>query len=481
MTSKPLLVLLMSLASLNASAQNSSLSLNEYLDQVKKQSLSYQANTNSAEGAGLQGREADLLFTPHFFAEGRTGHDSKLSSPPVMVYDDLKSQHYSVGISQQFNFGLKAAVSYQLNKTDFDGANFGPNVPTSYWDASPRLEWSLPLWQNGFGRSDRANQQLIRNQATANKFGSLAKADASLIEAEIAYWRLSAAQESLRVQQQALKSAQSIYSYVNDKKRKNLGEEADVLQATALVEAYQLQLKQAEIEEQSAKRNFNLQLNQDFDANVPTLATLNLQELENVQVNRTRPGDRADVKAAQAQTELAKANSQLVLERNRPTLDLYGSYAMNGRDARASDAMTDVNRADRETAFIGLKFQVPLNFGATSDAREGARRNVLAAEQNEKYVQFTQDQHWADLVEKIEEAKATLKLTSAMEKAQKSKLDNERVRLRQGRTTTYQILLFEQDYTQAQASRIRAASQILALQSQLKLYQASNSDAADGI
>ncbi|AGH95957.1 TolC family protein [Pseudobdellovibrio exovorus] len=477
MMTKPLLVLALSFVSLNASA----LSLPEYLEQVKKHSLSYQSNVNSAEGAALQAREADLLFTPHFFAEGRSGHDAKLSSPPVMVYDDLKSQNYSVGVSQQFNFGLKASLSYQLNKTDFDGANFGPNVPTSYWDASPRLEWSLPLWQNGFGRADRANQQLIRSQAEAAKYGNLAKVDGSLIEAEIAYWRLSSAQESLKVQQQALKAAQNIYNYVNEKKRKNLGEAADVLQATALVEAYQLQLKQAEIEEQAAKRNFNLHLNQDFNTEVPVLSALDLQALENVEVTKVRPGDRADVKAAQAQTELARANSQVVLERNRPKVDLYGIYAMNGREAKATDAMTDVNRADRETAFIGVRLQVPLNFSATSDAREGARKSVLAAEQNEKYIKFTQDQHWADLVEKIEEAKATLKLTTAMEKAQKSKLDNERVRLRQGRTTTYQILLFEQDYSQAQASRIRAASQILALQSQLKLYQASNSDAADGI
>ena len=153
---------------------------------------------------------------------------------------------------------------------------------------------------------------------------------------------------------------------------------------------------------------------------------------------------------------------------------------MNGRADKAADAMTDSDRAERDTAFVGLRFQVPLNFSAAAHARAGARRNVLAAEQNEKYLRYAQEQNWADLVQKIADAKETLKLTTAMEKAQKAKLDNERQRLRQGRTTTYQILLFEQDYNQAQASRVRATSQILALQSQVKLYQVST-ETADGI
>lgn len=52
----------------------------------------------------------------------------------------------------------------------------------------------------------------------------------------------------------------------------------------------------------------------------------------------------------------------------------------------------------------------------------------------------------------------------------KIKLDNERIRLRQGRATTYQVLLFEQDFSQAQAGRVLAATELIALKAQLNLY-----------
>jgi outer membrane protein TolC len=61
-----------------------------------------------------------------------------------------------------------------------------------------------------------------------------------------------------------------------------------------------------------------------------------------------------------------------------------------------------------------------------------------------------------------------------MESAQRAKLENERVRLRQGRATTYQVLLFEQDYSQAQVSRVMTATELLSLKTQLKLYHGEN-------
>ena len=57
-----------------------------------------------------------------------------------------------------------------------------------------------------------------------------------------------------------------------------------------------------------------------------------------------------------------------------------------------------------------------------------------------------------------------------MEKLQKEKMLNEQDRLKRGRSTTYQTLVFEQDYAQAQALRIRVQTEILAYHNQLKLY-----------
>lgn len=54
--------------------------------------------------------------------------------------------------------------------------------------------------------------------------------------------------------------------------------------------------------------------------------------------------------------------------------------------------------------------------------------------------------------------------------AQFEKLKYERDRLKQGRTSTYQILLFEQDYINAKLMRVQNASELITLLSQISLY-----------
>jgi outer membrane protein TolC len=194
-------------------------------------------------------------------------------------------------------------------------------------------------------------------------------------------------------------------------------------------------------------------------------------QLQSIVVPDARPGERLDVKAARAQTALVKASSALVLERNKPTLDVIGGYALQGRGIEASKAFTNGSKTNHDSGYVGVMFNMPLNFSAVSDARAGAKRLVDSAEIKEQNLTYTQEQDWYDLKQRLLESQAALKIARSMENAQKAKLDNERTRLRQGRTTTYQVLLFEQDYTSAQAARILSATQIIALESQLKLYQ----------
>lgn len=448
------------------------ISVDQYLDTVKKQNLSFQSSETQIEGASLQKREADLFFTPQFFFNAQSGYDSKLLSPPFLVYDQVKSDRISAGVSQEFEFGLQARFSYDLNKTEYKGLDLG-DKPNPYWDAIPTLELSIPLWGNALGRTSKARRELTLQQRTFEQYSASAQGKRTLVEAEIAYWRLSAAQESVEVQNKALKAAREILDYVIVKKRKNLGEEADVLQAQALTEAYRLQLEQAQIEERTARRKFNLFLNVDADAPVAKLTRLDYKKLAQITVPEARPGDRPDVKASKAQVALARASSQLATEQNKPTLDLYGGYSLFGRDGRRSEAISNAGHPDRDSGYVGVRFNMPLNVSAQSDARKGAGQVERAAEMNYRYLTYAQEQDWTDLTSLVKDAQTSLKLAQSMERAQKAKLDNERVRLRQGRTTTYQVLLFEQDYLSAEIARIRAASQIINLNSQIQLYSVS--------
>jgi outer membrane protein TolC len=448
------------------------ITLNQYLDQVQGESSSYNANQEQSAGAALKSREADLYFTPQLFAQAQVGHDGKPTTPPMNMYDKMNSQTYSLGVSEEFSFGLKAKLSYELDKTDF----IHPSAmisPSSYWDASPKVELTMPVWGGGFGSTSRANQEVTRQQNMADRYSSGNQAATFVSQAEGAYWKLSAWKDVVRIQESALSAAQNIMDYVSRKKKMNLGEDADVAQAKALVESRTLELQVARNEQKEALRSLNRYRNQPAEAIAEDLEPVNYGALESLNVPSVRPGDRLDVKATEAQLASAKASSTLVYERNRPSLDLYGTYALNGRDSTTNEAMNNTGYDATDTAFVGVKFNMPLNILATSDAKKGALKAEKAAELNHQYAMYSQEQDWIDLTKNLTDARDNLKLLVRIETAQKSKLDLERARLRQGRTTTYQVLMFEQDYSQAALSKVKSAANILAMQSQIKLYQAS--------
>lgn len=456
------------------SEMSSAITLDEYLSQVKSDSYSVKATEAQAEGASLKARESDAVFTPKLFANARVGYDGKESTTSGLTYDELRMQNYSLGVSQDFSFGLQTKISYALDRTELVGSNLSSSTPKTTWYATPLVELSMPLWGNGFGRSTRANQNLLMNQNKAEEFGARTQNSVYLVEAEAAYWRLSATQEVVQVQTRALKNAQNILDYVQKKARMNLGEQADVLQAQALVEATKYQLQLAQNQEKAARRMFNTFINKSGDSEVSSLEILPFDKISATPVPEKRPGDRADYKAAVAQAEAAKSAAQLVAERNKPNVDLYGSYAINGKNNDLDKALSNVSETSRDTAFIGVRLNVPLNISATSDAKAGALKAERAAELNVQYKQFTQEQDWYNLTQQLVEAKENFRLASNIVNAQKAKLENERTRLRQGRTTTYQVLMFEQDFSNSEANRVQAASAVLGLQTQIKLYQASN-------
>lgn len=457
--------------------QSHALSLNEYLSQVQTSNSGQIGAEKQAQAAGEKMAEANLLFRPTFFAEGTMVSDGKQSNPALLRYDRVEANKYSVGLAQQFSFGLQGKLYYQLAQTKYVNSTLPSlGAPDNYYDANPALELSMPLWGNGFGRTSRAQQSLILFGNQTEEYASKSQKKAFEIEAESAYWSLVASQETVKTQKNALASAQGILSYLRKKSNMRLGEDSDVLQAEALVAARNLELRRAASEEQAARKNFNAQRNLVSDQVPENLDPIPYQDLKNISVPTKRPSDRYDVKAAQAQAEAAVANAKLVAERNKPTLDIYGSYALNGRDSdSASNARSNLVGGDRGTQAIGLRLNVPLDFSSSSKVRSGARLAEAAQRDQLNYKQMIQEKDWALLGQGLQDAKESLELAEKLVAAQQAKLEKEKTRFKQGRATTYQVLLFEQDQSQAEVIRTQIAAQLLALRSGIKAYETSES------
>lgn len=449
--------------------------LEAYLQQVEKNNLTYQSAQQQKEAAALGAREADLMTSPNVFANAQHAYEGKQQINPPAKMDHVEMQNYSLGIMQQFEFGAQGKLYYAIDRTGYVGSDFAPaNLRDSAYDARPVIELSVPLWQNLGGRTTKATAELARSQSETQLYGAQAQSAALLTQAEATYWRLAVAKEVVAIQQKALKQSESILNYVTNRAQKNLGDRADILQAKALTAGRQYELKRAKNEELAALHAFNVLRKASYVEKVDSLDKVDFAKLKNMTIPSARPGERADVRAAKAQANLAKANATIQEDKYRPKLELFGNYAMNGQDRDYGKAVNDSFDSNRPTSAVGLRFSMSLNGGATSAVKRSAALASHAAAMQSEQQAYQQEADWNDLVRRVGEAKENLQLAEAIEDAQEAKLTSERQRLRSGRTTTYQVLMFEQEYSQAELGQVRAAAEILTLMPQLKLYDIEN-------
>jgi outer membrane protein TolC len=457
-------------------AQNTTtFSLTEYLDQVKNQNLTYTAANQNVEAYEELKKRAKLVTAVNFFASTQTGFTEQNQALQIFRYNKVYTQNTQVGLTQTSDFGLTSKLYYTLNHNTYKGLDTSnhpnPALAHSSYQSIPAIELSLPLWQNRLGSLTQASKDSVFFQNETQKLMAKSTSVSSLVAAEQSYWNLVAARKSVEIQTNALKSAEQILNYVSKREKMNLGEKGDVLQAKALFETKKLLLQQAQNDEKLAARDFNKQRYMDSAEVVEKLEDVNFNKLENFVTPTIMGDDRFDVKAQETNMKAAVANAKIDEESNKPSLNLYGSYSETQVQESNAQALSSSFDRKGRAGTVGVKLSMPINFGLTSDIRRGDIKNASAAKMNYRQKVFEQANDWQNLIQNLEVSKKNLKLAQAIEAAQKSKLENERKLLKQGRTSTYQILLFEQDYSNSQLTTIQTAYKLLSLIAQEKLYQ----------
>ncbi|AUN99566.1 hypothetical protein C0V70_15925 [Bacteriovorax stolpii] len=447
------------------------LSLADYLRQVEEKNQGVVANKLVAEGTKAREEEGRLIFRPSIFAQGQMMVDKKPVANTSTQGDRTDTQYVTAGLAQNFNFGLKGQLSYTLYHTKIynAGQTFVPLA--DFNDGIAKLELSQSLWRNWNGKENKAQADLIDSQAKASKHLADFNVQTTLTNAESIYWSLSQTRKVIQVQKDILARAQQIRSWNQRRLSNGLAERSDFLQADSNFKLREYELNSALQQQNLLERSFNSLRGIDSSEVTEELEAVDSKNLKGLNPP-AKAEFRADTLAALEQQNLAKANAALAIERNRPTFEIYGSYAFNGRDPERADAISNSFKTNHTTSAIGVRFNTPLDFGTTSSAIDGYKKEQIAAEYNYQRKVFDQDREWNDLLTKFADAKVKLDLAEKISDAQRTKSTNERNRLNNGRTTTFQVLSFEVDNASAEILRIQTETDLLNIYAQLKIFSA---------
>ena len=428
--------------------------LKDYLSQVREKHLGYQGSTLMSEGAILRSREASLLISPTLISNLQYLDDQKPTNNPAFLGNRTVYQSYSLGVAQQTQFGLLAKLTYNMTRTELSGVNTNFVPMPKFYNAVPSLELSQSLWRNGLGSETRATMKLLEAQAKATGFTESLKSKIILAEAESVYWRLTIAHELVAVAMSGVERAKKIREWSGRRASLALADKGDALQAEAGLQGKQLELQMALDEEREASKKFNSMRGQISETTSEELEKVNAENLLKLAAIEKK-GKREDVLAADEARTAAQAASQLGRDKNAPTVDLVSSYSLNGRDPSVSKSISDATQTNQST-FIA--------------DRAGYIKEEKGAELNYQRKLFDEEMEWNELNLKFSEAKRRLGLAKEIEKTQQKKLENERARMKMGRSVLYQVVLFEQDYANSQLLTLKTELQFLAFLSQMKTY-----------
>lgn len=445
------------------------LTLGDFLQQVTGKNQAYIASKAAEQAAANKSSDADIMYAPTLFGQVQSMVDEKPAANPAMSGDKTQAEGATIGVSKLFSSGTSIKASYTAQHTEISNASPTAFPQPDFYEAHPTLEINQPLWRNGLGKETKATAEVANLQAEVQQHTEAYKQRMTLAQAESTYWRLALARENVAMQKDSLSRAMKIRQWNQERVRLSLGDKADLYQADTAVKGRELEVLGAEDELQAAMRAFNTARGVSGDVVAENLQKIDQNLLASLKVPST-PKTRPDVEAARKSAKMAAAAATLTDQKYKPSVDLFGTFSFNGRDKEMSEATSDSFKPDTPTTIVGLKFSMPLSSDLVRRSREGGALSASAAENAAQRQEFEMQRDWQDLTARFDDAQKHLKLTTTFEKVQAEKVEYERQRLRRGRTTTYQVLAFEQDYANSQLNRIRAEANILGLIAQMKTF-----------
>lgn len=445
-----------------------SISLKQYMELCQSKDPSVQAAKMAQEGTRLTENNARLLTGVNLFANGSFMNDGRPTANPTFMGDKTDFNSLTLGLQQQTSFGLMWALSHNYAYTNIHNASFIP-MP-KYYDMYPKLELSIPLWRNWLGSETKAGQEQLENQLQLQKINSELARIQKDNEVKDAFYNLATQQKAYEIQKDSLQRAEKLLTWSESRSSRNLADKSDVYQTQALVSARKLELMGAEVKLKEAARVFNSFLEIDADT-VGYRLLVDEIDSKALDLSRAQAKSRLDLLLQKENLKSAESNYLSQKEKNKPSLNLSMSLLKQGRDVTASGAQSKITSENKDYQQVALTFNMPLDVGNMSDSKEGYALLAQSQALAEKARVKNESIQWKNAIDQAQMLSDQLKIVRDLESVQKSKADLERSKYNNGRSTTYQVLMFEQDYVNSRNQKLSLELQVRRFLTSLDLYK----------
>ncbi len=385
------------------------------------------------------------------------------SSGTTGTFDSVqKNYDFNAGLKQKFLTGGDYDLSFKNNrlKTNRLPASQSPNPA---YTSSLTFTLTQPLLKDfGIG-VNRADILIAKN----NKDISLEELREEVIntvtKTEKAYWELVFARENLKVKKLSLKRTEDLLEMNRVRMKAGTASRLEVLAAEAEVASRKQEVIIAQKMLFDAQDTLKIVTNliQDpklwnFDIIPLDKPPLEAREIDLVESVRTAFKQRPDYR--QAKIDLKNRDIKIKVAKNErlPTLDLKGSFGLNGLDRHYNDAFDEMSKGEYESWSAGLSFEYPLG---NRSARSKYKKRLLEKEKALIDFKNLEQKIIIQVREAVRGTNTDYKRVAAAEtvrRLRERRLSAEEERFKEGLTTTHDILEYQEDLAKSQSGYLRS-------------------------
>lgn len=467
-----------------------SLSLNEAVETAARRNLGVEIERFDYRGTGHRARATYGAFD---FFTSATVETSESEQAVASSIDASQSDltFANLGLTQLLPTGATYSVG-------FNNRREGSNSP--FVDVNPAyksnlfFDFSQPLLRNFGVDIARRNVNIARNNLGISEGAFRNALILTTLAVEQAYYDLVYARQELEVRRQSAALARDQERITQIRIDVGASAPLDILQPRVAIATREEEVILAEASISSAEDRLRQLMNlppEEWDRPIVPTETL---DYERVTLDTASAVERAmqlrpEIQQARLGTENSRIDLNYLRNQVLPRLDLelgYGTAGLAGTEFGAPDPVTGEPTVENRTGISRAFDQVFGNdfpswsIGFTVGLpifNIGARANARAAEMNLETSRITEDQTRQEIavqvrqaIRDIETSERRITATRTAREAAERNLEAERKRFENGMTTNFNVLLIQQDLSDARSREILA--QVAYLQSVANYHRA---------
>ncbi|MCH2100823.1 MAG: TolC family protein [Planctomycetes bacterium] len=406
--------------------------------------------------------EAGGMYDPVFFADLTYSY---LEQPTSGFFSTFFSETETTTITA--NQGLRgmllSGATYEIGLREQDqSANF---LAEDQADVAFSAAFTQPLLRGGWELVTDQQRRTAQNSREEGYEGVRQAATDSVQAAVDAYWDLLFAIEDVKVKEFGVALAAESKAVTEARFQVGSVAEVEVVQTEAEIASREDALLTARNTVRQAQDRLRLLITQFEDDSVewgvdfqpiselPEAVSVTMDWRDALDTALAQRGDlrqeRVRVRQAEMDWQIAKSNTD-------PKLDLVLSGNSYGQDTAVGGAFTPVRQFDFPGFSVGLVFEIPIGNRTFRGAESRTRATYLLRLQSMQDMQNQIASEVRDAVRAVNFYSERVAATAKAKRVASRQLDAEQRRLREGVSTNFQVLQFQDDLLAAQSAELGA-------------------------